>query len=659
MPKCPVQALVSSPDDGSEVAGAARGILVGIAGVTRAPSHRVRYLRLWRSSWALILTVGLALKALQSPLYYFGYGEDDELFVRMAKGLLNGHWSSSWAATGTVTLAKPIGYPLFLAGAHFLPWTPIVTVYGLYLVGVTLIAWSWWRISSSRAQATVVLAALTFHPIWFSTASLRIYRDSLINALATVAIGLAFVIAARIRSLTADRAGQRTLEGTNRGHSHTRHRTGRFRLAVPYLLAVAIGLAIGMVMITKPTWQWLLVAVAAPLAYPLVRMLRPGRHRWKAALAMLIAGALICSGAYGVVATTKAMNSRTYHVALVDDLSSGAFVRAWGAWARVKAGPRQSDVAITESMRQAVYAVSPAAAQLRPYLESPTDFWKSVDCTSPLRICNDSGPWFEWDLRFAMGSLTGVRAVEDLQVHFTRLADEIDAACTSGHLQCASSPVLAPGLPTLDKIPAADVVSYAFSGLRQMIRANLPMSPNLGPRVNPADFAYWHSVVPGMSSITTIQRGTTPAWVSSVLRTITALFGLANLALLAVMVLGPSAWVAQRLRRRPRTREADWWAGTSSFLFFASASMGIVALAVFAAAVGGLGFTNQIYWADFATPTELCLVLGAFASWPVLRGTSTRTATTRRSTDSTSAGGGLNEDRVLASAPSDDPGQLG
>ena len=177
--------------------------------------------RLWlgRSCWAGIVAVGLLLKALQSPLYIFGADDDDELMVRMAQGFLRGHWSSTFSTTGAVTLTKPIGFPVFLAVVHFLPWSPLVSNYMLYLVGAGLVAWSWRRLSGSRAQATVVLAALAFNPILFATDSQQVYREVFIDAVATVAIGLSFVVAAEVM-------GRRPGAGGGRGPRPAGQRRG-------------------------------------------------------------------------------------------------------------------------------------------------------------------------------------------------------------------------------------------------------------------------------------------------------------------------------------------------------------------------------------------------------------------------------------------------
>ena len=613
-------ALVASADDGSTSLRFRGPFQVVEIVVSKAGGHRSRYRWYWRVGWALILAVALTLKFLQAPLYSFGYGEDDELFVRMAKGFLEGHWSSDWATTGVVTMAKPVGYPLLLAGAHYLPWTPVFTVYCLYLVGAALIAWSWNRISRSRIQVTLILAALAFHPIYFATSSQRIYRDNFINAIATMAIGLSFVIAVHFgTSRATEWSHQRTVDSTADTPRRSRIATA-LRMSYLYVLSFLIGLAIGVAVITKPTWQWLLLAVVAPLTYPIVRRIRIRERRWAVVLRMSLAGLIMMVGAYAVVASTTAMNRRTYHVALVEDLSSGALARAWKVWASVEAGPPVRDVAITEAMRRSVYEVSPAAAKLKPFLESPHDFWKTVDCESPLRICNDSGPWFEWDLRFAAVSANQVRSVHDIQTYFGRVADEISSACASGRLRCSSSPVLATGLPTLNQIPVISVASYTARGLWQMVTLNLPVGPPDSPNVTPAEYAYWKTVVPGMSSLSNVTHGSTPEWVYSFLRSTGSVFGAGNIAFLAIAVLGPLAWLARRLvTRQKAARRADWRAATTSILFFLSTLLGMMTLAVFAAAVGGLGFTGPIYWTDFATPAELCLVIGAFASWPVLR----------------------------------------
>ena len=480
-----------------------------------APVGKSRWHRLWWPCWLVILTAGVVGKALQTTTYLFGTRDDDELMVRMAKGFLDGHWSSTWASTGPATLAKPVGYPLFLAGVHYLPWSPVLSAYLLYLLGAVLIAWSWKRISGSRPQATLVLAMLTFSPTLFASYNQSVYRDVFVDALATVAIGLAFVIAAELQSRRGGRRAGRV--GARVAHRHSASAPSRFRRCLPYLLAVLIGVAIGLAAITKPTYQWLVIAVAAPLAYPVAQRLGRGRFRVASLLKMLLAALLLVASVLGVVETTKLQNKQTYHVALVEDFSAGALARVWKLWAGVEAGASERYVPITRAMRLAVYRVSPTAAQLKPWLESPNDSWKKLDCESAVHICNEAGDWFQWDLRYTAASLGDIHSVEGLQTYLNRIADDIARACANGRLTCSSSPVLATGLPRLDRVPIGPVVSYTTSGLWQMVRDQFSAIALSTSRPTPGQYALWNAVVPGMpppshSPPGTSRRETVQAW---------------------------------------------------------------------------------------------------------------------------------------------------
>jgi hypothetical protein len=585
--------------------------------MTQPSAHLIRRRWVWPLCWTGIIAAGIALKSLQSPLYIFGANIDDELFLRQAKGFLQGHWSSSWSTTGIETMAKPVGYSMFLAAAHFFPWSPLVSVYLLYLVGVLLIAWSWRRISHSTLQATAVLAALVLDPIYFSTESQRIYREIFTNAVATVAIGLAFVIAAEVRARSeSDRrvADRRR----RRAHAFDPGAGSALRRCSPYALAVLVGLAVGVVAITKPTWQWVPVAVAAPLVYPLTLCIGRSGHRVSTLLKVALALLLVVISGFAVVEGTKLMNKRTYHVALVEDLSTGALARVWKSWASVEAGRPERYVPITKAMRLAVYKVSPTAAEMKPFLESPTDFWKNVDCHYT-GICNESGNWFEWDLRDAANSTGKIHSVADLQTFFDRIADNIRDACVKGSLKCTSSPVLATGLPPLSQIPKATIASDTADGMWDMVRDQLAIGPPDGTRPSRDEYNLWASVVPDMSSLGTVAHGDSPMGLYSILRAIDGVYGIINVLLLAATGLGLGVWLIRRLSRRPRsdgTRNPE--AAVLSGVFLLSAVIGMGMLAIFEAALR-LGYSGPLYWSDFATPAELFLVFGAFASWPLLR----------------------------------------
>ena len=239
-----------------------------------------------------------------------------------------------------------------------------------------------------------------------------------------------------------------------------------------------------------------------------------------------------------------------------------------------------------------------------------------------MHICNEAGDWFQWDLRYTAVSLDRqVHSVLGLQTYLNRVGDEIARACADGRLRCSSSPVLATGLPPLDQIPIAPIFSYTGSGLWQMARDQLPVGTLSSGKPTPAQYALWRSVVAGMPSEQSLGARTGPAAENSLLRALVVIYGILNLILLAAVVLGMTAWIVQRVTRRAgRDHRIDRMAACSAAFFLASTLVGMTMLAVFAAALGGGGYTAYYYWVDFAAPGELVLVFGAIAVWPVLRG---------------------------------------
>lgn len=567
----------------------------------RRPSGRVAT-GAWLSLWASLIGLGLALKAAQAPLYVFGSIDDDELMVRMAHGFVHGHWSSSWSSTGILTLAKPVGYPIFLAGAHLLPWSPIFTSYLVYLVGAVLACAGWRAISGSWAQSSLVLAALAFSPTLFTYESQRIARDVFIDAVVMVGIGLAFTTAAVL-----DRRWQRDPQERPRI-------LGR---GLPYATAVVLGACVGVVAVTKPTWQWVPAAVVAPLALPVVRQGWRSRRRWRAGLRIGAAAVLAVMAWVAVVGGTKAMNDRTYGVALVEDFSSGAFARAWDAWAGVESGAPRRYVPITRAMRLAVYRNSPTARLLEPSLEAPADFWKTVDCASAVHICDESGNWFEWDLRTAADATGRIRSVADFQRFFGRIADDIEHACSTGAIRCSSAPVPGTGLPPVTRIRLGSVGFHLADGLWQMVDSQLPIGPPTNSQPTPAQYQLWRSVIPGMGSIATVTTTTDTTWPYSVLRAVDRLYGVGDIVLLSVIGLGLLGLLVRRRgsadagNRRPQALAA-------ACLFLLAAVLGMGTLATFEAAQGP-GYVSPLYWADFAAPAELALALGACAFVPRLK----------------------------------------
>ena len=570
-------------------------------------SSRVRRIGVWGWLSLLIIVLATSAKALESTFYWFASPDDDALFVRMANGFVHGQWSSSWRSTGALSLAKAVGYPIFLSASHVLPWTPTLSAFLLYLLGVVLISTSWYLIRGSKPQAFLVVLILALNPIFFTVANQRIERDAFICALSTVAIGLSLLIGVRIRD---DRTVARVLLST--------------------AMVIVLGITVGVVAITKPIWPWLLIGLAA-LGLPFVTQLARLRGWKSASIRVGLVILALLAGLFATVQTTKTMNSRRYHVALVDDYSSGAFARTWQLWASVEAGKVRQFVPITSTMRAAVYTISPTAAKLAPYLESPNDPWKAIDCQwGGLHICDESGTWFPWDLRSAAEATGEIHSVQDFQRFFSHVVDDIARACSDGKLRCSTSLVLATGLPPLDEISLTDVLSDTAHGLQDMVWNRLPIGPPpfdvapstssyaVGDTPTPAQYDLWSSVVSGMPSPRSLTKSTGSTIVYPPLRVVDVLYGIGNLALIALAAAGAGACVfaSSRGRRRRRRGESISGAAIAGALLVAPL-LGMGSLALFQAALR-TGWVSPLYWTDFATPFELALVIGGVTGWTYL-----------------------------------------
>ena len=81
-----------------------------------------------------------------------------------------------------------------------------------------------------------------------------------------------------------------------------------------------------------------MIAVAAPVAYPMAQRLGPGSSPLASLLKMSLAIVLVVVRRLGVVETDEGQNQRPTTSPLVEDFSSGALARTWKLWASVEAG---------------------------------------------------------------------------------------------------------------------------------------------------------------------------------------------------------------------------------------------------------------------------------------------------------------------------------
>ncbi|MDB6114676.1 MAG: hypothetical protein JWQ62_1621, partial [Lacunisphaera sp.] len=206
-----------------------------------------------------------------------------------------------------------------------------------------------------------------------------------------------------------------------------RRETGR-RQAGPAILA---GAALGCFWLTREESVWLLPAVGLILLGVLASLRGELRLRWRT-----LAGSLVLFVAIAAVPilTVSTLNLRHYAWFGTVEFRAREFKAAYGALTRLQVGPQLAQVPVTRQMREAAYAVSPAFARLRPWLEGPIgDRWSEKDMF-PAAERQIRGGWFIWALRDAVVEAGEAPDAGSVMRYYQQVADEINAAADSGRV---------------------------------------------------------------------------------------------------------------------------------------------------------------------------------------------------------------------------------
>ena len=401
----------------------------------------------------VFLSIVLRYLALPNPLY--GAGHDDELMVRLGASISRGNWLGNYAEQGHMLLSKPAGYPLFLAWTHFLPWAPTMTVHLILLVGILLVARELRYMNMSRMFILLFIALSALHPQWFGAQMSRIYRDGLLTALTFLGLGLSLWLG-RIIPIWLQRKEFR----------------GRIAAEVTVVTLLS-GLTLSWSIATKPGWYPLAIVM---FVLSTRRMICIRRINWLIWLPRLIATAVVgLIGLTSIVGYIMSQNQRYYGISQLDSFSAGSFPDVLNKWSSVKSDDTRKYILVDASQRKRVYAISPTAKKLEPYLErTPLIDWRSAACSSAIQICDESAAWFVWDLRDAMHSAGLDTTAKQFEASFAQISRDITTACLANAFQCSNSGI-APGVVSLGDMSKREIVDAYATALNWLI------SPSIGP----------------------------------------------------------------------------------------------------------------------------------------------------------------------------------
>ncbi len=181
--------------------------------------------------------------------------------------------------------------------------------------------------------------------------------------------------------------------------------------------------------------------------------------------------ALLAVAACLAVATA---NRAHYGVFALTEIKSPSFTAAYGALTRVRGDGWHPLVPVSREVRHKIYPLSPAMAELRPYLEGRVgQRWVNTSCGAWGRRlggeegdpCDEiAGGWFQWALRESADAAGHHRSATAARDYYLRLAAEVNGACDAGQLRCRRE--LASLRPRWDRRYLRPLVETFFSAAR-------------------------------------------------------------------------------------------------------------------------------------------------------------------------------------------------
>ncbi len=327
---------------------------------------------------------------------------DDRLFITLSDHLLNGAWLGPY---NNLTLMKGPMYSIWMALNFWIGWPLLFTQHLFYIAACAVFVAAARPVVRGRALRLLLYAALLFNPASFLVT--RILRSGIYVPLTLMVVACAAGIAFRLPKRAAGLA--------------------------PWCLG--LGLSLGAFWLTREEGAWILPSAILLIGAGLLAAWRRGTLRARRVVWLLLVPALWA----GAVGSVCAINRRAYGVFAIVEMKTPEYKAAYGALTRVTPADFHPYLPVAREVRQRIYAVSPAFAELEPFLEGDIGRRWAALGAGVSGFSADSGEipggLFFWAFRDSVSAAGHADAAPETLAYYDRLAREVNAACDDGRLE--------------------------------------------------------------------------------------------------------------------------------------------------------------------------------------------------------------------------------
>lgn len=346
----------------------------------------------------LWLISGLKLSIFPNAMH------DDALFLTQGHSIANGDWLGPF---GELTLSKGPTFPIFIALVQ-LTRVPFLTAEtALHAVACLALLLALWPVLPRAGLRLILFAVILFDPHTLSIQVVaQVLRSGIQPALTLFALAGFVGVLLRVR-------------------------TSAWR-ALPW--AVLAGVGFTFFWYCREEGIWLVPSALLLGGVSLWFAWRAGPRGRGLRLAVVVLPALFW---FGGQTALRAVNHAYYGASITIDVKDGGYPAAYAALTRITPAEFIAEVPVLQETRLRAYAVSPAFATLKPFLEGTTGRnWAQLGwegSTHPRARLEMKG-WFQWALRQTAREAGHYKNAATATAFWQQVADEINAACDDGRL---------------------------------------------------------------------------------------------------------------------------------------------------------------------------------------------------------------------------------